>query len=37
MIAEGTLGRFWVVFGSNLNEGVTNESYAISNIEIWVK
>ena len=37
MIAEGTLGRFWVVFGSNLNEAVSNESYAISNIEIWVK
>jgi hypothetical protein len=37
MIAEGTLGRFWVIFGSNLNEGVSNESYAISNIEIWVK
>jgi hypothetical protein len=37
MIAEGTQGRFWVVFGSNLNEAVSNESYAISNIEIWVK
>ena len=37
MIADGTLGRFWVVFGSNLNEAVSNESYAISNIEIWVK
>lgn len=37
MIAEGTLGKFWVVFGSNLNEAVSNESYAISNIEIWVK
>jgi hypothetical protein len=37
MIAEGTLGRFWVVFGSNLDQGVSDESYAISNIEIWVK
>lgn len=37
MIAEGTQGKFWVIFGSNLNEGVSNESYAISNIEIWVK
>jgi hypothetical protein len=37
MIAEATLGKFWVVFGSNLNESVSNESYGISNIEIWVK
>ncbi|MFY8010879.1 MAG: hypothetical protein ACOVRG_02770 [Saprospiraceae bacterium] len=37
MTAEGTLGKFWVVFGSNLDQGVSDESYAISNIEIWVK
>jgi hypothetical protein len=37
MIAETTLDKFWVVFGSNLNEGISNENYGISNIEIWVK
>jgi hypothetical protein len=28
---------FWVIFGSNLNEVASNESYGISNIEIWVR
>jgi hypothetical protein len=37
MMAETTLDKFWVVFGSNLDQGVSDESYAISNIEIWVK
>lgn len=28
---------FWVIFGSNLSEVASNESYGISNIEIWVR
>jgi hypothetical protein len=37
MVAETTLDKFWVFFGSNLNESASNENFAISNIEIWVK
>ena len=37
MVAETTLDKFWVVFGSSLDQGVSDESYGISNIEIWVK
>lgn len=37
MIAETTLDKFWVIFGSNLNEDINNENFGISNIEIWVK
>jgi hypothetical protein len=37
MVAETTLDKFWVVFGSNLNEGTSNENFGVSNIEIWVK
>jgi hypothetical protein len=37
MIAETKLDKFWVVFGSNLNQGIADENFGISNIEIWVK
>ena len=37
MIAETSLNKFWVIFGSNLNEGTSNENFGVSNIEIWVK
>ena len=37
MVAQFTDDKFWVIFGSNLNEAVTNESYGISNVQIWVR
>jgi hypothetical protein len=37
MMAETTLDKFWVVFGSNLDQGISDENYGVSNIEIWVK
>lgn len=37
MIAETSLNKFWVIFGSNLNEATSNENFGVSNIEIWVK
>jgi hypothetical protein len=37
MVAETSESKFWVVFGSNLNESAANESFGISNVEVWVK
>ena len=37
MVAETSLDSFWVYFGSNLDSAVSDESFGISNIEIWVK
>ena len=37
MTAFHSGNTFWVIFGSNLNEVASNESYGISNIEIWVR
>lgn len=37
MTAFHSGNTFWVIFGSNLNEVAPNESYGISNIEIWVR
>jgi hypothetical protein len=37
MTAFHSANKFWVIIGSNLNETVENESYGISNIEIWVR
>lgn len=37
MVAETSLNKFWVIFGSNLNEATSNENFGVSNIEIWVK
>lgn len=37
MIAQHTSDEFWVLFGSNLDQSVADESYGISHIEIWVQ
>ena len=37
MIAQHTGNDFWLLFGSNLDQNASNESYGISNIEIWVQ
>jgi hypothetical protein len=38
MVAQTSLDKFWIFFGSNLNGSpVNDESFGISNIEIWVK
>jgi hypothetical protein len=37
MTAQHTSDDFWLLFGSSLDEGAFNESYGISNIEIWVQ
>ena len=37
MTAFHSANKFWVIIGSNLNETADNESYGISNIEIWVR
>ncbi len=37
MIAQHSGNDFWLLFGSTLNEASSNESYGISNIEIWVQ
>jgi len=37
MIAWHTTNNFWVFFGSTLDQDSNDESYGISNIEIWVR
>jgi hypothetical protein len=37
MVAQCTDDKFWVIFASTLNEVASNESFGISNIQIWVK
>jgi hypothetical protein len=37
MVAQTSLDKFWIFFGSNLGEDSFNESFGISNIEIWVR
>jgi len=37
MVAETTDNLIWIYFGSNLDSLATDESFGISNIEIWVK
>ena len=37
MIGYHTGNNFWLFFGSTLNEDANNESFGISNIEIWVR
>lgn len=37
MVAQTSDDKFWVIFGSNLNEATNNESYGISNVQIWVR
>jgi len=37
MVAQTPYNRFWVIFGTNSDELATNESYGISNIQIWVR
>jgi len=37
MIAQHTGNDFWLLFGSTLDQGAPDESYGISNIEIWVQ
>ncbi len=37
MVAQHSGNDFWLLFGSNLDEVSSNESYGISNIEIWVQ
>ncbi|MFN9689773.1 MAG: hypothetical protein ACK57X_12985 [Bacteroidota bacterium] len=37
MVAETTDNRILIYFGSNLNGPLTDESFGISNVEIWVK
>lgn len=37
MVAQTDANTFWVLFGSNLNSLATDESYGISNIQVWVR
>lgn len=37
MIAQHTGNDFWLLFGSTLDQWAPDESYGISNIEIWVQ
>ena len=37
MVAETTDNLIWIYFGSNLDSAISDESFGISNIEIWVK
>lgn len=37
MVAHTTLDKFWIIVGSNLNDIPSNESFGLSNVEIWVK
>jgi hypothetical protein len=37
MVAQTSLDKLWIFFSSNLNEDPSNESFGISNIEIWVR
>lgn len=37
MVAQTTADKFWIIFGSNLGGAPSDESFGISDIEIWVK
>jgi hypothetical protein len=37
MVAQMTDDSFWVVFGTNSDSAASDESYGISNIQIWVR
>jgi hypothetical protein len=37
MVADTTDNLIWIYFGSNLDSAISDESFGISNIEIWVK
>ena len=37
MVAQTSLDKFWIFFGSNLDQPPSGESFGISNIEIWVR
>jgi hypothetical protein len=37
MVAQCTDDKFWVIFSSNLNSAVSDESFGISDVQIWVK
>lgn len=37
MVAQHSGNDFWLLFGSNLDQSAADESYGISNIEIWVQ
>jgi hypothetical protein len=37
MVAQTSDDKFWVIFASSLDQGVADESYGISDIQIWVK
>lgn len=37
MVAQDSGDTFWLIMASSLDEAASNESYAISNVEIWVK
>jgi hypothetical protein len=37
MVAQMTDDSFWVIFGSNSDSAGSDESYGISNIQIWVR
>lgn len=37
MVAQCTDDKFWIIFCSSLDEAPSNESFGISNIQIWVK
>jgi len=37
MIAQMTDDTFWVLFGTNSDSAASDESYGISNIQIWVR
>ena len=37
MVAHTALDKFWIIVGSNLTNIPDNESFGLSNVEIWVK
>ena len=37
MVAQMTDDSFWVIFGTNANSSAADESYGVSNIQIWVR
>jgi hypothetical protein len=37
MVAQCTDDKFWVIFSSSLNGTVSDESFGISDVQIWVK
>jgi hypothetical protein len=37
MVAQMTDDSFWVIFGSNADSAASDESYGISNVQVWVR